>query len=140
MAVLSIEEQLALKQQQLLDIQKGILPAAQSVAQSQSEPSTVTSTSTSTPITMEQIQEMIDAGVAKKLSEMGGLPVTPKKETKKTPLELMNEMFTSEEVVWLCNPKIYNGIQSFLLENYIYTEEGKDILKQIFQAYRKSHG
>lgn len=133
MAVLPIEEQLALKQKQLIELQSGAVKAVQPLVH---EPSTA-----SPPITMEQIQELIDAGVTKKLSEMGGLPIIPEEvKPKKTPLEIVNEIFTPEEVIWLCNPTVLRGVDAFLLDNFIHTEEGKGLLKQFFQAYRKSHG
>lgn len=137
MAVLSLEEQLAEKQQQLLDLQLKAVTAVHPVMQSQNEQSIAATP----PITMEQIQELIDAGVSKKLSELGGLPVIPEKvNPKSTPLEIVNALFTPEEVIWLCNPTILRGVDKFLMDDYIHTEEGKTILKQFFQAYRKSHG
>lgn len=89
-------------------------------------------------ITMEQIQAMIDKGVASKLEELGrsvSIPVVK----PLTPLECINLVFTPDEVAWLCNPAVLRGVDNFIMSNYIQTEEGKATLRQLFISYREHY-
>lgn len=108
MAVLSLEQQLAATQARLLELTTPVTP----------------------PVTLATIQEMIDLGVAKKLREVAVMP------SRLTPLECINMLFTPEECDWLCNPSVLRGVDNFIMDNYIHTEEGKSTLQQFFKSYR----
>ena len=127
MAVLSIEQQLALTNAKILEIQSQMRPIGDIVI-----PDTPV-----TSITMAQIQDMIDKGVASRLEELAKPPEVIDKPS--TPLECINLVFTPSEVAWLCNPAVLRGVDAFIMGNFIQTEEGKDILRQIYTQYREHY-
>ena len=131
MAVLTLKEQLDESHAKLLALQNQIRPLEGiNIGGTIEAPVSA--------ITMEQIQAMIDKGVASKLEELGQSVSLPEVVvTPLTPLECINLIFTPDEVAWLCNPAVLRGVDSFIMSNYIQTEEGKAALRQLFVSYRE---
>lgn len=131
MAVLTLAEQLIASHAKLVELQNEVKPL-EGINISGTIQAPVPA------ITLEQIQSMIDNGVAKKLEELGNqMKITETVETKPlTPLECINLLFTQDEVIWLCNPAVLRGVDSFIMNNYIQTEEGKLAIQNVFKAYR----
>jgi len=118
MAVLTLEQQLAATQAKILEL-------------------TTSNVSEKPHITLESIQEMIDREVSKKLGELSTTIVPDEIKPKRlSPLECINMLFTPEECEWLCNPSVLRGVDNFIIDDYIHTDEGKLTLQQFFKSYR----
>ena len=117
MAVLTLEQQLAATQARILEL---TTPGVTEIPQ----------------FTLETIQEMIDKGVAKKLSELTVIAPVISEVKRLSPIECINMLFTPEECEWLCNPAVLRGVDNFIIDNYIHTDEGKSTLQQFFKSYR----
>jgi len=131
MAVLTLKEQLDESHARLLELQNQLKPL-EGINLGGTIEAPVPA------ITMEQIQDMIDKGVANKLGELGQSVSVPKVVvTPLTPLECINMLFTPDEVTWLCNPAVLRGVDNFIMNNFIQTEEGKATLRQLFTNYRE---
>ncbi len=123
MSALTIQDQLSASHAKLVGLQNQIKPLEGIVIET-----------TPPAITLEQIQLMIDKGVADKLEALGQSPNVVSKQL--TPLECINELFTPDEVAWLCNPAVLRGVDNFIMNHYIQTENGKTALKELFADYR----
>jgi hypothetical protein len=125
MAVQTLEEQLTAKNAQLATlIKSGTSQVLEPVA--------------SNPITLEQIQAMIEAGVAKKMSELTSQ--TDEAELKRlTPLEWLPIILQPDEAEWLTNPPILQGINDFAFTHYIRSEDAKTALRHFYTKYREYH-
>jgi hypothetical protein len=136
MAVLSLQDQLLEKERQLAELKRNLsLGSVQSV-QPIENPS----------ISIDDIQKLIDEGVSKKLSEMGGLSsskeeivgltqqeeVAPKEYTL---FEAINLSLTGEEQQWFSSLNVVQGVA-----NFFATEEGKFLVKQFIKDYREYYG
>jgi len=117
MAVLTLEQQLAATQARILEL---TTPSVTEIPQ----------------FTLETIQEMINKGVAKKLSELTVIAPVISEVKRLSPIECINMLFTPEECEWLCNPAVLRGVDNFIIDNYIHTDEGKSTLQQFFKSYR----
>jgi hypothetical protein len=130
MAVLSLQEQLEASHARLLELQNQMKPLEGiDLGGTIEVPAPA--------ITLEQIQAMIDKGVASKLEELGQPVSIPVITKPLTPLECINMLFTPDEVTWLCNPAVLRGVDNFIMGTYIQSDEGKATLQQLFKSYRE---